>query len=242
MAKEKEKTAVPPYVSYKTFRNFLDGLNPVPSVIDSHVLKTMSGALKAQLLSSLRYLKLIDENNKSQPNLRTLANAKGDDRQKELNKLLTNSYPFLFAEAGDFSLAEGTYPQLMGKFQNEGATGETAKRCVRFFLDAAKDAGIIVSPYIQSEPVTKTKGDGSKPVRERSSSSKKKNSHDDGAPANERIPQTEWQLKLKTALDLLPNNFDKNGKAHWTKLSRDSFFAVMTAIVDAYAMVDDKES
>jgi hypothetical protein len=239
VTKEKEKSAVPPYVSYKTFHNFLDGLNPVPSVIDSHVLKTMSGALKAQLLSSLRYLELIDEKNKSQPNLRTLASAKGEDRKKELDKLITNSYPFLFAEAGDFSLAEGTYPQLMGKFQNEGATGETAKRCVRFFLDAAKDAGIIISPYIQSEPVTKTKSDGSKSTRERSAP-KRKNSPEEETPGGGVIPQTEWQIKLKTALDLLPSNFDKNGKAHWTKPSRDSFYAVITAIVDAYAMVDDK--
>jgi hypothetical protein len=206
----------------------------------------MGGALRSQLVSSLRYLKLIDSDNRTRPDLKTLAASTGDDRKKELVKLLTNNYPFLFAESGDFSLAEGTYPQLVGKFQDAGAAGETAKRCVRFFLDAAKEAGITISPYIQSEPVTKTRSEGSKPAPRERSSTKRRNSHEDGngsgVPAGEGIPQTEWQTKLKTALDLLPNNFDKNGRAHWTKANRDSFYAVITAIVDAYAMVDDKPS
>lgn len=243
MNTEKEKSAVPPYVPYKTFRNSVDGLNPVPSVIDGHVLKTMGGALRSQLLSSLRYLKLIDEHNRTQPAFKTLAASKGEDRKKELNKLLTNSYPFLFAEAVDFNLAEGTYPQLVGEFQDQGASLETAKRCVRFFLDAAKDAGIVVSPYIQPESVTKTKSDGAKTTRARNSGKSKE--RDEGRtppPPGDRLPQTEWQSKLKPALDLLPNNFEKTGKAHWTKPSRDSFFAVITAIVDAWAIVDDKGS
>lgn len=238
---EKEKVQIPPYVPYKTFRNFVDGLNPVPSVVDSAVLKTMGGALRSQLLSSLRYLKLLDSNNKSQPALKNLAATKGDDRKKELNKILTNAYPFLFADSEDFSLTEGTYPQFLGKFQKQGASGDTVRRCGKFFLDAAHDAGIIVSPYIKAEPVTKTKTDNGKPARARGSG-KGKNSHSEGLiPPGDGIPQTEWHSKLKTALDLLPANFDKSGKAHWTKENRDSFLTVVTAIVDAYAIVDAKE-
>lgn len=241
MAKEKERPTIPPYVPYRTFRNFLDGLNPVPSVIDSAVLKTMGGALKSQLLSSLRYLKLVDSNNMTQPALKTLAAAKGEDRKKELNKILTGAYPFLFPpDAGAFSLSEGTFPQFLGKFQKEGASGDTVRRCGKFFLDAAKEAGIIVSPYIQAEPITKTKNDGGKPARARSAP-KTKSSQEYEEPPRDTIPPSKWYSNLKPALDLLPTNFDKNGKAHWQEPDRERFFTLVTAIVDAYAIADAKD-
>lgn len=243
MTQEKEKVSIPPYVPYKTFKNFLDGLNPVPSVIDGHVLKTMGGALRSQLLSSLRYLKLLDSNNRTQPALKTLAALKGDDRKKELAKLITNSYPFLFENSGDFSLTEGTYPLFLGKFQDEGATGETAKRCARFFLDVAKDAGIVVSPYIQSEPITKTKSDGGGKTSRPRGVSKPKGGQEANTGNGYTPPPSlsKWETHLKSAYDLLPTNFDKDGKAHWKKSDRDRFLVLLTAIVDAFAIADGKE-
>ena len=240
MSKEKEKPTIPAYVPYKTFHNFLDGLNPVPSVIDNYVLRTMGGALKSQLLSSLRYLKLVDANNRSQPALKTLVSAKGEERKKELSKLLTDAYPYLFPPgAGDFSLTEGTYPLFLAKFQEQGAGGDTIRRCGKFFLDAAKDAGIVVSTYIQSEPITKTKSDSAKPARPRGSSKPKGQQEQNGQNDHE-ITRSKWETTLKPATDLLPINYDKNGKAHWTKSDRDSFLTLITAIVDAYAIADGK--
>src|SRR5687768_13871476 len=150
MSAKQEKPIIPPYVPYRTFHNFVDGLNPVPPVIDNAVLRTMGGALKSQLLSSLRYLKLIDAENRSQPSLRTLTASKGDERKGELSKLLRAAYPFLFQDDGSgFSLTEGTNQQFLAKFQKQGASGDTIRRCGKFFLDAAQDAGLIISPYIK---------------------------------------------------------------------------------------------
>ena len=63
---EKRQKRLPPYVSYRTFYNFLERLQQhMPSRIDrSYWGDLLSGSTGTQLMAALRFLNLIDINGK----------------------------------------------------------------------------------------------------------------------------------------------------------------------------------
>jgi hypothetical protein len=170
---EKESSkAVPPYVSYKTFDNFLNGLKAgVPSHVDKSVIRNLSGGVQSQLLNALRYLGLIDERNRTQESLTRLASSEGPEREHILAEILQSSYPFLFDDT--FDLGSATAMQYYDRFRDAGANGETIRKCAVFVVAAAKDAGLKVSPYIDRSASTRT--DQPKPIRPRTQQSAQKN-------------------------------------------------------------------
>ena len=160
-----------PYVSYKTFRGFLDSLRQgIPARIDRSLMPTQSGAIQNQILAALRYLSLIDDQGMPQPTLRQLVQAEEDVRKEVLAQLLRSSYPALFA-SDDF-LTTATVSQFHEAFQATGAKGDTIRKNEAFFLAAASDAGIAVSPRITK--AGRSRSNGSKPARPRGTQGTKK--------------------------------------------------------------------
>lgn len=145
--------AVPPYLSFKTFNAFIQGLKVgIPTRIDRTVINSMSGAVQAQLMSALRYLGLVSPHAVTNEKLALLVNSEGPERERVLSGILRDGYPFLFA---DFDLQRATTGQLEEAFRKVGASGETIRKCVAFFLAAAKAAGIVVSPHIKTSGVSR---------------------------------------------------------------------------------------
>ncbi len=139
---------LPPYLSYKTFATFIEGLKVgMPARIDRSVMKTLSGANQSWLMGALRYLKLISDDGIPTDRLRQLANSEGADRQKRLQEVARSAYAFLFRDG--FHLQTVTPRQLDEAFGNAGPRGDTIRRCVTFFVALAKDAGLPLSPHIQ---------------------------------------------------------------------------------------------
>jgi len=66
MTIDKSRRRLPPYISYRTFDNFIGRLQQqVPSRIDrSYWGETLSGSTGTQLMSALRFLNLVDANGK----------------------------------------------------------------------------------------------------------------------------------------------------------------------------------
>jgi hypothetical protein len=149
-----ESKTVPPYVPFKTLKTFLESLRvAIPSRIDRSVMASMSGATQSQLTSALRYLGLVSENGIPSERLTQLVHAEGAEWQQKLRELLTDKYSFLF---GDFDLTRATSRQFEEAFNATGTSAETAKKCMGFFLSAAKDADLKLSPHIK--PYRATKG------------------------------------------------------------------------------------
>lgn len=166
MAEEKtakqSALAVPPYLSYKTFSGFIQGLKVgIPTRIDRSVLNTMSGAVQGHLMSALRYLGLVSQHAVTTEKLASLVNSEGTERERVLSGILKEGYPFIFAEPA-FDLQRATTGQLEEAFRKVGASGETIRKCVAFFLGAAKAAGIQVSPYIKTSGITRSPSNKSK--------------------------------------------------------------------------------
>ena len=147
MDTEKKKPA-PPYVAYKTLKNFLERFKQsLPGRIDRGLMGSMSGAAQSQVTTALRFLGMISESGIPTDVLRRYVAGDETARKVEMCTVLADSYPFIFG--GGFDLSTATASQLREQFADyTTATGETLGRCMAFLKDAARDAGLPVSPYI----------------------------------------------------------------------------------------------
>lgn len=145
----------PPYLPYKTFRNFIEGLRGgVPGRIDRTVMPRYSGAVQSMLLGALRYLKLTNPDGSPKPLLTKLAEAESGDRQTLLRDMLRAAYSFMFN--GSINLQNATSKQVQEAFAGAGVSGDTVRKAVAFFLAAAKDADIPLSPYLKVRELVRT--------------------------------------------------------------------------------------
>jgi hypothetical protein len=142
---------VPPYVPYRTLRNFVDGFRQaIPQRIDPSLMRSIGGTIRRQLMYALRYLQLIDENGIPQEVLIKWVRAEGPERQQILRGILQEGYPFLLGNTADgFDLATATSRQFAEKFQQFSIQRDTLRKASAFFLHAAADAGITISSYIK---------------------------------------------------------------------------------------------
>jgi len=146
MAENGNSKLLPPYITFTSLLHFIDSLKRgIPGQIDRSLMKTMSGSMQAQMMSALKYLHMVDANGNVQDTLTRLVNSEGVERTSTLQEVLKTSYPFLF---NGFDLTRATSSQFRQKFTEIGATGDSVRKCISFFLSAAKEAEIDVSPYI----------------------------------------------------------------------------------------------
>ncbi len=149
MTTEKGRKHLPPYVSYRTFYNFIERLQQrLPSRIDrSYWGDLLSGSTGTQLMAALRFLNLIDANGKPTEHLKPLVAARGDSRTQLLHAITYDAFSFVCKSSLD--LESATYSQLQEVFHNTfQLTDDVNRKCVKFFIAMAKDAGISLSPFI----------------------------------------------------------------------------------------------
>jgi len=159
MTKSGTKPAIPlpPYVPWKTFITFLEGLKQgVPSRIDRTVMATFSGAYQSQIIAALKYLSLIDESGRPQDALTQLVTSEGKQRNDVLSDIIHDAYG-KYDTFADLDLDSATSGQLEEAFKRAGATGDTVRKCIAFFLAANQYAGLTLSPHFKS-PRTRQNG------------------------------------------------------------------------------------
>jgi hypothetical protein len=138
---------VPPYVPFGTFRNFLGKMTMrPPSRIDDSVMPATSRVLRLQLYAALRYLNLVSSEGAPTDRLKRLIRSQGAERKAVLRDTLKQAYGFLFS---GFPLANCTSDELEQEFRKKGASGDTLRKCVAFFVGACREAGIETSAYIK---------------------------------------------------------------------------------------------
>lgn len=163
MGNGKSRKPLPPYVSYRTFRNFIDGLQlGIPARIDrSYWGERYSGSSGTQLMTALRFLGLIDGYGTPMPRLEQLVSARGSQRSDILKQMGFGAYDFLVDKSLDPQVA--TYAQLEKAFYNTYlVTGDVARKCIKFFIDLESDAGIPLSPSMMKKSKTMRASSGRK--------------------------------------------------------------------------------
>jgi hypothetical protein len=149
MTTEEGKKHSPPYVSYKTFGSFLTQLQPQPPTrIDRSIWGEMfSGSTGTQLMSAMRFLNLIDVNSRPTARLKLLTGASGEHRAVLLRQVADEAYAFVLK--GTLDIQNATYAELEDVFQNTyRMKSDVCRKCIKFFTEFSKDAGIPLSPQI----------------------------------------------------------------------------------------------
>ncbi len=166
MVDDKGRKRLPPYVSYRTFLNFTERLEQgMPARIDrSYWSDRLAGSTGTQLMAALRFLGLIDTDGIPTSQLRLLISARGDKRAELLRQIATESYNFALGGTFDFHLA--TYAQLEEVFhRNFELADDVNRKCIKFFVALANNAGIPLSPFITKRLRTLTTSAGTKAKR-----------------------------------------------------------------------------
>jgi len=140
----------PPYVSYKTFESFLARLQQqLPTRIDrSYWGELFSGSTGTQLMSAMRFLNLVDGNTRPLPRLKLLVSAtSGEHRAALMRQVADECYAFVLK--GTLDTQNATYAELEDVFQNTyRMKSDVCRKCIKFFTEFSKDAGIPLSPQI----------------------------------------------------------------------------------------------
>jgi hypothetical protein len=147
------------YLPYSTLITGLDHLKTVsiPNRIENSTFPSMSSQSQSQMLSALRFFKLVDGNGIPQPTLTPLVNNQ-EERQALLKALIEENYPDIVK----LDLSKMTPSQLDEAFDNEhyNVSGETKKKAKTFLLKAAKAAGFKVHPLLLK--ITRNRKSGGK--------------------------------------------------------------------------------
>jgi hypothetical protein len=149
MTAERSRKSLPPYVSYRTFYNFIEGMKQqMPARIDrSYWGSTLSGSTGIQLMAALHYLGLIDTSHRPTAQLKSLAAAKGEQRAAVLKEIANGAFGFVFQ--GSLDPQNATYAQLEEVlYDTFQCSGEVARKCIKFFIALSSDAGVPLSPFI----------------------------------------------------------------------------------------------
>ncbi|MBI2869085.1 MAG: DUF5343 domain-containing protein [Chloroflexi bacterium] len=196
MISSKISRRLPPYVSYRTFRNFLEGLQQqgIPARIDrSYWGERLSGSTGSQLLAALRFLNLADTGGVPSSRLKQLTAARGSQKTDILRQATSEAYAFVLQ--GTFDPNNATYSQLEQAFRdNYQLGGDVSRKCIKFFVSLATDAGIYLSPFVTKKSTGRT-GSGTKKVNKKIPGRVEKN-----ASSMPSIPEDENRVSLDKIL------------------------------------------
>jgi hypothetical protein len=191
------KPSAPPYVAYSSFRTMIGSFKAhvLSSRIDRSVLGNFSGIVGSQLLTALRFLKLIDKENRPQDALLGLVQAFGTETwAPALANVIKAAYAPIFA----LDLKVASPSQFFEHFgEVYPGKGSTHRKCTTFFLSAVQDAKIEISPFI-----VKNKKRRSGPIKKRGSRQNgQKSENIDGVYANPpRLPSPSPRSRTKQKL------------------------------------------
>jgi Family of unknown function (DUF5343) len=215
----------PAYFAFKTLTNMIVKMEEhgPPNRVDRTFLTGMSGAGQTQFIAGLKSLGLIDNDGTVQPMLTNLVE-QSENRQALMGQLLREKYP----EAVELGKTNATTGELVEIFNGYGVQGDTARKAIAFYLNAAKYAGDIrLSPNFKT-PTVRTGNGGRKrgrPARQQITDEQHDQVKTNGVPQG-----------LHPALAGLLGDIPKRGET-WTQSAHDDFMVAFEALIKIAAPI-----
>lgn len=150
MLKKISDRGIPPYIGWATWDRLIKAMKTfVPPRLDRSYFNSLgfSGTQYSQAIRAFSFLSLMDENKRPTEKLRQLVMGAYDEQRDILKSVVETAYKPFFDNPGP---REATLGSLESFMRSQGAKGVVDK-CVTFFLSAAKEAGIPLSPQLSGE-------------------------------------------------------------------------------------------
>lgn len=212
----------PPYLSWSTFEGILDQLKGggLPDKIDRSVLVGKSGGDQSQFLRACRQFGLMDEETE-EPTERMRDLVTAEDRGPLLGEILRESYPNVVA------LTSGaTQAMLEEKFREFGIEGDTVRKAIAFYLNAAKQTDIELSERFKS---TRPGAGGRRKRTARKAGGGNGNDTPPPPPPAPVDPMQGMNPAIVTLVKSLPEFEDPAEKPEFSQADRDAWFAYAKA-------------
>ena len=161
---EEQKALSAPYTAFQSVKTALTQFkeNGTPARVDRTVLPTFSGAVGSQVMQAFKFLKLVGPNNDTRDDLVALVETVGTDEwTSALRNILKTSYGPLFA----INLETASPSQFSEVFRREyPGADDVVRKSMTFFLNAAREAEIKISPYILRNKKPRSNGNKRRPT------------------------------------------------------------------------------
>ena len=224
------KTAPPPYFAFRTLTNMIVKMEEhgPPNRVDRSFLTGMSGAGQTQFIAGLKSLGLIDDDGAVQPRLTEMV-SKPDERPALIGQMLRERYP----EAVALGETNATTGELVEVFNRYGVQGDTARKAIAFYLNAADYAGDIPrspnfkTPTVKSGTGTRRRG---RPAKTEQQTPGGNGAGGGGLPTG-----------LHPALSGLLGDIPKRGQT-WTQQQHDDFMEAFTAVLKIGAPIVNEQT
>jgi hypothetical protein len=226
----------PSYMSYETLGNFFDKRiadNPVPPRIDRHFLDNYAGSVRPLLITTLKTMGMLDENNVVQEPLREAARGGVEGRKKVIRTWAEEFY----AEQIALGQQHATAQMLWESFtKRSGYTGSTLRRAVLFYLALARDLGLPISAHFKAPKDTPSGPRPSRAPRQPSASREKPTAHEEPPSHVNRATQDGAKLERRDVTLGSAGTVSITVNVRWLDLSDEQFTALRKLIKDIEAL------
>lgn len=225
MAEDTKAKWVPPYIAFATLTGLIERMQNEggpPSRIDRSYLDTLSGGYQSQVLAALKALDLMGPQGEVTPILIALVESSdADTRKATFADILARKYP----RPVSLGTTKATQGQLEEAFREYGITGDTLRKAIAFYLNAAKYAGVPVSANFRVPSVVPS---GTRRQR-RALRHEGDVSTDSGGDQGE--PGPSWTDTIDPAIAAWLRRIPEQGTP-WSSADRERWHTVLKAIMD----------
>jgi hypothetical protein len=155
MVMKADSRGIPPYIGWATWIRLTRLMKTfVPPKLDRSYFNSLgfSGTQYSQAIRAFLFLRLMDDDKKPTESLRKLVMGNDEERRATLKSVIEKAYQPFFANPGP---RDATLGDLESYLRTQGAKGVVDK-CATFFLAAAREADIQLSPQLAGEFGRKT--------------------------------------------------------------------------------------
>lgn len=224
MSTDTETHFNPIYMSWSTFDNTIDGFRAVglPEQIDRSVLRSRSGGDQTQFLRAAASFGFIEEDGTPTARFRQYVE-EPESRPAIMREVLNECYPNVVGLS-----ANATSQQLTDQFRSFGIEGDTVRKAIAFYLNAARFAELPLSPHFK---ITRPGAGGRKSTR-RSSSRKPTEEEPPRDTPPSPDPFKDLHPAIVTMVQSLPAFTDTATKPVFPDAEREAWFAYAKATFD----------